>query len=82
MIWKNKCALCNEGVETMDHLIFGCSKSMLLWKMVYNWTGFEVVLPAKGKSRYRNHRGMVRGKGPKKLWTVIWFATLGQGFFD
>lgn len=59
----------------MDHLIFGCSNSMLLWKMVYKWTGFEVVLPTVGRSHYLYHRGMVRGRGLKKLWMVIWFAT-------
>lgn len=69
------CVFCEAGLETLDHLLFGCCRSLLLWKSVYRWTGFEVVLPAATKQHYLNHRGMVRGKELKKLWMVIWFAT-------
>lgn len=42
------CVLCGSGVDTMEHLIFSCSKSFQLWKIVYNWAGVAVILPADG----------------------------------
>lgn len=67
---------CVEEMESMDHLIFNCNKTMMIWKMVYRWAGFDVVLPAVGKQHFAQHRGLVRGKKLKKNWMVIWFSTI------
>lgn len=64
------------GLESIDHLLFCCNKSVLLWKAVYKWAGFVVVMPATGKSQYLNHRGLVRRKGMKQMWMVTWFSKI------
>lgn len=70
-----KCVLCDSAVESIEHLIFSCNKSEQIWKLVYNWAGFDVVMPVDGKTHFLYHRGLVRGKNLKQMWMVLWFST-------
>lgn len=68
-IVEAKCVLCNRGLESIDHLIFSCNKTVKLWNLVYNWAGLVVVLPANGKLHF-----MQLMEGGMVLYCVVYLV--------
>ena len=41
----NRCSLCEENEETIDHLFIHCSRAKLLWDLLLAITDFHWVFP-------------------------------------
>ena len=41
----NRCCLCEENEETIDHLLIHCSRAMMLWDLLLAITNFNWVFP-------------------------------------
>ena len=71
----NKCFMCLEKEETIDHLLLHCTKTRVLWDLVFNLFGVSWVLPSwVGKKR-------------KKVWRaaplyIFWKARNRLAFKD
>lgn len=63
------CGFCEEIGESGDHLFIQCSKAYEIWLKIYEWLGFEVVLPGNIRDLYLQHRGnFLRKIAGKKGW--------------
>ena len=45
----NRCFLCGEGAETVDHLLIHCSKAKILWDLLLAIYGVSWVFPLSVK---------------------------------
>ena len=41
----NRCFLCHEKEETIDHLLLQCTKTRVLWELFFTLVGVSWVLP-------------------------------------
>lgn len=71
-----ECVLCNANVESIDHLLFSCSKSSQIWQAIYGWAGQEYVPCIGSKAHFLNHWQMVSGEKFQQLWLSVWFETI------
>lgn len=42
----NRCILCKQDAETVDHLFIHCSVARSLWMLLFNMFGVQWVLPS------------------------------------
>ena len=42
----NRCFMCLQNEETIDHMLFHCSKTMVLWELLFTLFGVSWVLPS------------------------------------
>ena len=42
----NRCFMCLQNEETIDHLLFHCSKTRVLWELLFTLFGVSWVLPS------------------------------------
>ena len=71
-----KCVLCDGAVETNNHLFFSCPIAYKVWGLCFNWVGLSAVFPMDAFCHLQQHLGWVHGKRKKKVWLVVWFATV------
>ena len=64
----NRCFLCGEGEETIDHLLLHCSKAKILWDLLLAIFGFSWVFPLFVKESLLTWHGSFVGKRRKKAW--------------
>ncbi|EOY00278.1 Uncharacterized protein TCM_010121 [Theobroma cacao] len=68
------CPLCNDSIETVDHLFVGCINVKSLW---YAWCkewGFAWVMPARFKELMTMWNAIYVKAGSDKIWRMAVFA--------
>ena len=63
----NRCFLCHEREETIDHLLFHCTKARVLWELFFSLVGVSWVLPSSIKETLLSWHGLVVGKKHMKV---------------
>ena len=66
----NRCFLCLENEETIDHLLLHCSRTKVLWDLLFTLFGVSWVLPSSVKETLLSWHGSFVGKKCKKVWRV------------
>ncbi|RVW12371.1 putative ribonuclease H protein [Vitis vinifera] len=62
----NRCFLCLENEETIDHLLLHCSRTKVLWDLLFTVFGVSWVLPYSVKETLLSWHGSFVGKKRKK----------------
>ncbi|RVW93977.1 Retrovirus-related Pol polyprotein from transposon RE1 [Vitis vinifera] len=60
----NRCFLCLENEETIDHLLLHCSRTRVLWDLLFTILGVSWVLPCSVKETLLSWHGSFVGKKP------------------
>ncbi|KAJ9684352.1 hypothetical protein PVL29_016699 [Vitis rotundifolia] len=69
----NRCFMCLEEEETIDHLLFHCSRTRILWDLLFTLFGVTWVLPSSVRETLLSWHGSFVGKKRKKAWRVAPF---------
>ncbi|RVW62551.1 putative ribonuclease H protein [Vitis vinifera] len=64
----NRCFLCLENEETIEHLLLHCSRTRVLWDLLFTILGVSWVLPCSVKETLLSWHGSFVGKKRKKMW--------------
>ena len=64
----NKCFMCLEKEETIDHLLLHYTKIRVLWYLFFNLFGVSWVLPSSVRKTLLSWHGSFVGKNRKKVW--------------
>ena len=64
----NRCFMCLENEETIDHLLLHCSKTRALWELLFTLVGVSWVLPSSVRETLLSCHGSFVGKKRKKVW--------------
>ena len=62
--------MCLEKEKTIDHLLLYCSKTRVLWDLLFNFFGVPWVLPSSVRKTLLSWHGSFVGKKHKKVWRV------------
>ena len=66
----NKRFMCLEKEETIDHLLLHCSKTRVLWDLLFTLFGVSWVLSSSIRETLLSWHGSFVGKKCKKVWRV------------
>ena len=69
-VLANRCFLCEEMEETVDHLLLHCSKARPLWDLLLAIVGVNWVFPLTFREALLSRSGSFVGKKHKKTWMV------------
>ena len=64
----NRCCLCEENEETIDHLLIHCSRAKMLWDLLLAITDFNWVFPSTVCQLLLSWQGASVGKKRKRVW--------------
>ena len=86
----NKCFMCLEKEETIDHLLLHCTKTRVLWDLLFNLFGLSWMLPSSVRETLLSWHGSFVGKKRKKVWRaaplyifwMVWKARNRLAFKD
>ena len=67
-ILANRCFLCEEEEELIDHLLVHCSKAKVLWDLLLVLVGVSWVFPKSIRETLLSWCGTFVGKRHKKAW--------------
>lgn len=71
------CVLCNEALETTNHLFLHCKVSWKVWAEIQHWLGVNLITPLNLFSHWRCWDGLTHNtKTVKKGFRLIWHATI------
>ena len=62
----NRCYLCKEKEETIDHLILFFKKARMLWNLIFSLFSVQWVLHSSAKRNLLGWHGAVVGKRREK----------------
>ena len=68
MIFANRCFMCEEEEETIDHLLIHCKIAKLLWDLILSIVGISWVFPNSVLHTLLAWQGAAVGKKRKKIW--------------
>ena len=68
MAFANRCFLCEESKETIDHLLIHCKSAKMLWNLFLSIVGTSQVFPHSVLHTLVAWQGAVVGKKRKKIW--------------
>ena len=74
----NRCYLCEEEEETLNHLLVHCSKARMLWELILAIVGFGWVFPFSVRQVLLAWQGTNVGKKRKKVGGLRLCASFGQ----
>ena len=86
----NRCFMCIEKEETIDHLFLHCSKIRVLWELLFSLFGVSWVLPCSVRETLlswqissvgKKHR-KVRRAAPLHIFWTVWKARNRLAFKD
>lgn len=66
------CALCEEEMESLNHLFVHCRSVLRVWSKVYQWLGLDVVILPDIVELYLLHKGMFVGRKRRKRGLLVW----------
>ena len=83
MAFANKCFMCEEEEETIDHLLIHCKITKMLWDLFWSIVGISWVFPHTILHTLLAWQGATVGKKRKKIWLAaplclfwnLWRAT-------
>ena len=64
----NRCSLCEEKEETIDHLLIHCSRAKMLWDLLLAITDFSWVFPRTVRQLLLAWQSASVGKKRKRVW--------------
>ena len=64
----NKCSLCEENEETIDHLLIHCSRAKMLWDLLLAIIDFDWVFPRTVRQLLLAWQSASVGKQRKRVW--------------
>ncbi|RVX20512.1 Transposon TX1 uncharacterized 149 kDa protein [Vitis vinifera] len=64
----NRCFICCEEEESIDHILIHCSKARALWDLLFALFGVCWVLPYSARETLIEWRGFMLGKKHRKVW--------------
>ena len=67
-VLANRCFLCCEEEESIDHIPMHCSKARVLWELLFALFGVTWVLPFSVRDTLIEWRGFILGKKRRKVW--------------
>ena len=76
----NRCYLCENEEETIEHLLVHCQRARLLWEIILAIFGIEWVSPFSIRQALLSWQGARVGKKRKKVWRaapICLFWTVG-----
>ena len=68
MSFANKCFMCEEEDETIDHLLIHCKFAKMLWDLFLSIVGISWVFPHSVLHTLLAWQGAVVGKKRRKIW--------------
>ena len=68
MTFANRCFLCEEDEETIDHLLIHCKSAKMLWNLFLSIVGTRWVFPRSVLHILLAWQGAAVGKKHKKIW--------------
>ena len=71
MILVNRCFMCGEDEENIDHLLIHCKRAKMLWNLFLSIIGTSWVFPQTVIHTLLAWQGAAVGKKRKKIW---WLA--------
>ena len=69
-VLANRCFLCEENEETIDHLLVHCKKARMLWDLFLSIVGTSWVLLGSVIQTLISCQGALVGKKQKNMWLV------------
>ena len=66
--FANRCFLCEEDEETIDHLLIHCKRAKTLWNLFLSVVGTSWVLPSSVLHTLLAWQRTAVGKKHKKIW--------------
>ena len=73
----NRCFLCGEGEEIVDHLLINCSKAKILWDLLLAIYGVSWLFLLFVKETLLSWQGSFVGKRCKKAWMAAPLCIFG-----
>ena len=67
----NRCYLCGQAEETVNHLLLHCSVVSSLWEIIFSLMGASWIFPKTIKEAIYSWKGTFVGRKRKKLWNSI-----------
>ncbi|RVW12828.1 hypothetical protein CK203_113437 [Vitis vinifera] len=64
----NRCFMCLEKEETIDRLLLHCTKTRVLWDLLFNLFGVSWAPPSSVRETLLSWHGSFVGKKHKKVW--------------
>ena len=64
----NRCYLCKNEEETIDHLLLFCEKAKMLWLMIFSLFGVQWVMHYSVRRNLLGWHGSFVGKKREKAW--------------
>ena len=68
---ENKCFLCHEEQESIDHVLIHCDKTRFAWHILFSLFGVSWVLPSSMRELLLSWHGSFVGRKRKKVWQAI-----------
>ena len=68
MTFANRCFMCEEEEETIDHLSIHCKSAKMLWDLFLSIVGISWVFPQSVFHTLLAWQGAAVGKKRKKIW--------------
>ena len=73
----NRCFLCQEAEELVDHLLLHCSKTRVLWELLFSLFGVNWIISGSVRDMLLGWKGTFVGKRKKKVWQALLLACFG-----
>ena len=67
-ILANRCFLCCEEEESIDHILIHCTRARVLWELLFAIFGITWVLPLSVRDTLLGWHGFNMGKKRSKVW--------------
>ncbi|XP_021986391.1 uncharacterized protein LOC110882759 [Helianthus annuus] len=67
MVNSDLCALCGEGIESVDHLFTACNISMSVWNRLSGWIKIPPIFAFSFKDLLEVHKWFDGNKSAKKI---------------
>ena len=75
---ENKCFLCHEEQESIDHVLIHCDKTRFAWHILFSLFGVSWVLPSSMRELLLSWHGSFVGRKRKKVWQLFLCVCCGQ----
>ena len=70
----NRCSLCKENEESVDHILIHCSKTRELWTLLLSFFGVVWVFPASIRNLLLEWKIKGLGKKRRAVWRLASFC--------